>query len=56
MLGWMTMNARNVDHSREHGRMKMAIESNDVKVENNAQIIIKGNSIATAWGCQAGSP
>ena len=34
----------------------MAIENNDVKVENNAQIIIKVNSIAAARGCQAGSP
>lgn len=34
----------------------MAIENNDVKVENNAQIIIKVNSIVAAWGCQAGSP
>ena len=34
----------------------MAIESNDVKVENNAQIIIKVNMIAAARGCQAGSP
>ena len=34
----------------------MAIENNDVKVENNAQIIIKVNSSAAAWDCQAGSP